>query len=125
MPCVVAVPIVRSVPEASVPCVIAVPIVRSVPDGGCGVVGSECVWSGSAQLDVISFLTLSSVVLGLRVIFTASRADRVAVSVNPLVSFVSLTNETKLSCGQCLIKCWEKCNAVVNVPLSSTVSMQK
>ena len=91
------------------PCVVAVPVVRSVPAG----------------VDVMTFVTLSSVVLGLRVICTASRADRLAVSVNPFASSVSLTRESKLSCGQCLMKCWEKCNAVVNVSLSFTVSIEE
>ena len=94
------------------PCVVSVPVVTSVSDGGCG-------------LDVMTFVTLSSVMLGLRVICTASLADRLAVSVNPLVSSVSLTSESKSSCGQCLMKCWEKRNAVVNVSLLSTVSMQE
>ena len=62
------------------------------------------VCSGSAKVDAMASITLISVVLGLRVMCTASLVERVAMSVNPLVSSVSLTSESKLSCGQCLMK---------------------
>ena len=70
-------------------------------------VGITCamfVWSGSAKVDVMGSITFISVVLGLRVICTATLADRLAVSVNEVVSSVSLTSESKLSGGQCLMK---------------------
>ena len=61
-------------------------------------------WSGSSKLDVMAFITSISVVLGLRVTCTVSLAAKLAVSVSPLMSSVSLTSESKLSCGQCLVK---------------------
>ena len=67
----------------------AVSIIGSVDDSG---------------VDVMASITSTSVVLGLRAICNASLVDRVAVSVNPVVSSVSLTSESKLSCGQCLMK---------------------
>ena len=77
------------------------------------------VWSGSAKVDVMTAITFISVVLGLRVTWTASLATRLALSMNPLVSSVSLTSESKMSCGQCLMKYWEKFNSVARVSLLS------
>ena len=106
--------------------------VRGVIDRRCGVVRARCVvvgttsgmvenamleWSGSSKMDIMTSITSISVVLGLRVTCTVSLVDRLAVSVIPLVSSVSLTSESKLNCGQCLMKCWKKCNSVVNVSL--------
>ena len=64
------------------------------------VVGVVC---GMDDSEMVS-ITLISVVLGLRVMCTASLVERVAMSVNPLMSSVSLTSEIKLSCGQCLVE---------------------
>ena len=89
--------------EDSVFCVIAVLVVRGVIDGVCGMVTEKCVvvekvmleWSASFKLDVVTSMTSISVVLGLRVTCTASLAARLAVSVNSLMSSVSLTSESK------------------------------
>ena len=62
------------------------------------------VWPASGKVDVMASITSTLVVLGLRTICNPSLVDRVAVRVNPVVSSVSLTNESKLSCGQCLMK---------------------
>ena len=93
-------------------CVTAVSIVLVVGIA-CGMDVSEIlgvdesailVCSGSTKVDAMASITLISVVFGLRVMCTASLVERVAMSVNPLVSSVSLTSESKLSCGQCLMK---------------------
>ena len=93
-------------------CVTAVSIVLVVGIA-CGMDESETlgvderamlVCSGSTKVDAMASITLISVVLGLRVMCTASLVERVALSINPLVSSVSLTSESKLSCGQCLMK---------------------
>ena len=73
-------------------CVAAVSIVL--------VVGITCGMDDSEMAPI----TLISVVLGLRVMCSASLVERVAMSVSPLVSSVLLTSESKLSCGQCLMK---------------------
>ena len=62
------------------------------------------VCSGSTKVDAMASITLISVAFGLRVMCSASLVERVAMSINPLVSSVSLTSESKLSCGQCLMK---------------------
>ena len=89
-----------------------------------GILGIEdesgmLVWPASAKVDVMASITSTSVVLGLSMICTASLVDRVAVRVNPVVSSVSLTNESKLSCGQCLMKFGENCNSVAEAFLLS------
>ena len=66
-----------------------------------------------------TFITSISVVLGLRVTCTASLAARLAVSVNPLVSSVSLTSESKRSRKQYVMTYWEKCNSVADASLLS------
>ena len=75
------------------------------------------VWSGSAKVDVMPSITS---------IFCCAWDKRSLqfitgsyMNMNPLVSSVSLTSESKLSCGQYLMKYWEKCNSVVRASLLS------
>ena len=74
---------------------------------------------GLAKVDIMTSIMSISVVLGLRVTCTVSMAARLAVSVNPVVSWVSLTSKNKLNCGQCLMEYVEKCNSVARASLFS------
>ena len=102
-------------------CVTPVAIVGSGTDKDeilvCGmeekhtVVACNCGMEKDETVDVMTFITSITVVLGLRRTCTASLADRLAESANPLVISVSLTSESKLSPGQRVTMCWEKSNS--------------
>ena len=99
--------------------VLCVPPVAIVVGRGMDKNEVTCATEEDDTADVMASITSISVVLGLRVTCTASLADRLAVSVNPSVSSVSLTSESKLNPGQCVRMCWEKSNSTERVSLPS------